>query len=298
MESPCLSCERNALNPYTSFQGKTPQVSKHALFFFPFTRSLFFFPVTHSLFFPLMPSIAPAGALLSLFDPENWDDPGEDANDSDDSDGEEDDADTLRKNPCPFFWPAFQAQTGIMRPIFSPTPLAETPQAWKSEEDNAAVWSFVRKFWSLPKTQKVTFISRKTKDNNALGRVLFLDWLKVEYPRWGVNQIILSSLSECGVDPYSAIKLSDGRTKVCPIPSSLFLHAEKGGLGSCRIMSSPRLTLPTPPWPTPSSVQKPSIPQDSESSNSPSCSACRSSPSPTGTPKTQNSSGNGRSSTP
>jgi hypothetical protein len=169
-----------------------------------------------------MPSIVPTGAFLTLFNPKNWDPLIED-NNNNNSDAEKDN-DEPQKDFGPLLWPAFQAHTGIMRPIFSPTPLAGTPQAWSSQRDNAAVWSFITKFWSLPKTQKVTFISCKTKDNNSLGRTLYLDWLKAEYPRWSVNQVVLSSLCECGVDPYSSLRLLDGgQGKVClPSPFPLW----------------------------------------------------------------------------
>lgn len=161
-----------------------------------------------------MPSITAAGAFLTLFDPANWPKPIlEEQEDSNTTDEEEDEPPS-KEDFGPFSWPAWQARTGIMQPIFSRVPGPGTPHAWASEEDNAAVWSFVTKFWSIPKIQKVSFVRRATNDNNSMGRILFLDWLKDVYPKWSVNHVILSSLFECGVDPYSAARLLNCPSKV------------------------------------------------------------------------------------
>jgi hypothetical protein len=170
-----------------------------------------------------MPSIVPAGAFLSLFNPAHWKADAtssradRDPYDSDGYDSDSDDSDpenpkeeyTQGLNLGPFSWPAWQARTGFMASIFSQTPHAGTPSAWRSEENMAAVWSFATSFWALPQVKKVAYMTRATKDNNTVGRILYLDWIKVEYPKWSVNQAILSSLSEHGVDPYTALKVRD-----------------------------------------------------------------------------------------
>jgi len=99
-----------------------------------------------------------------------------------------------------------------MQPIFSPEPTAGTPQKWRNKEDNAAVWSFVTKFWSLSLTDRVCFLRRNRQDNNSKGRTLYLDWFKAESSKWHFNRVILSSLIECSVDPYSYLKL-DAKVK-------------------------------------------------------------------------------------
>jgi hypothetical protein len=167
-----------------------------------------------------MPSIINAGSFLSLFDPANWISdavvsPGD--GDMDPQSEADEDPDGVPANLGPFSWPAWQARTGIMLPIFSPTPHAGTPMPWRSRENNEMVWCFVTTYWKLQQAQKVAFIARSLKDNNSIGRILFLDWFKAQYATWSINDAILSSLSENGVDPYSVLKLSTN-TKVWPLP--------------------------------------------------------------------------------
>lgn len=163
-----------------------------------------------------MPSIIPAGSFLSLFNPTHWkmdakagcysgDDSDYDSSDSDDGN------DSASKKEAefatgPFCWPTWQARTGFMAPVFSPHVYEGTPEAWRSEDRNAAVWSFATTFWALPQIKKVTFLVRSTRDNTSAGRGLYLDWIKGEYPKWSVNQVILASLCENGVDPYTTMK--------------------------------------------------------------------------------------------
>ena len=168
-----------------------------------------------------MSLISPQGAFLSLFNPDNWANdpqPNHDS-DSDDSDQDQDHGHSPPpKQTGPFTWPAWQARTGIMQPIFSPTPYSGTPSAWQNEADNELVWSFVTTFWNLPQTKRVDFVACRTKDSNSAERILFLDWYNAESSkskaRWCINDVILSSLCEHGVDPYSTLKLCDSQTKV------------------------------------------------------------------------------------
>lgn len=173
-----------------------------------------------------MPTIAPAGAFLNLFNPSNWttsyDESSEESSGSDlELDIPEPSKHAGIKDHSPFSWSAWQARTGFMKPIFSAAPHPEIPQEWRSKEDNEAVWCFVSTFWKLPQVEKVAYIRRAQVDNNSRGRILYLDWFKAESPKWAFNGVILSSLSECGVDPYSTLKLLKGSTKVM-LHASLF----------------------------------------------------------------------------
>jgi len=164
-----------------------------------------------------MPSIFPSGAFLGLFNSANWTatntNTSEDTSDSDVSDSDSDlDAShatnvTNTNDHEPFSWPTWQARTGFMQPIFSLKLTAGTPQKWWNKEDNAAVWSFVTKFWSLSLTNRVCFLHRNRQDNDLKDCTLYLDWFKAESSKWHFNCIILSSLKECSVDPYSYRKL-------------------------------------------------------------------------------------------
>jgi hypothetical protein len=163
-----------------------------------------------------MPTIQTSGAILSLLDPNNWTHETQHSKDSMDlesSDSEPDEDGDIVTNRGPFSWPAWQAITGIMHPIFSPEPNAGTPEAWRSVKDSEAVWAFVITYWELSQTDKFSFIVCKLNDCNARGRILYLDWFKVEWPKWFMNKRILSSLSEHSVDPYSVLGLP-GNTRV------------------------------------------------------------------------------------
>ncbi len=173
-----------------------------------------------------MPTIPPSGAFLSLLNPSNW----KPYNASSEGTSSDSESDTSEPSECPstkdhgpFSWAPWQARTGFMRPILSQSPHAGAPHQWQSKEDNDAVWSFVTKFWTLSQTERVNYIRRSRVDNDSRGRILYLDWFKAESPKWAFNRVILSSLSECGVDPYSTLKQLDGSTKVIGLtsPSSI-----------------------------------------------------------------------------
>jgi Fe-S cluster biosynthesis and repair protein YggX len=134
----------------------------------------------------------PPGALLSLSDLSAYPDAVEH------EDGE--------KVYPPWCWATWQARTELMCAPFSPTVCDDTPELWRPEGCNSAVWAFISNYFAKSDgSERIEYIKRRA-DNDGSGRNLYLQWFKSKWSKWSINQAVVDVLAEHGMDPYSVMK--------------------------------------------------------------------------------------------
>jgi hypothetical protein len=152
-----------------------------------------------------MPSLIPLAAILAAaaypsIEPDDSSMLADDAG----SDSENDDEPSPDSIPLPWGLSAWQKRTGIYQSPFSPT--FEEGSLWKSAAEADAVRTFKSNFCATNESEQHLYIQRARKDNDALGRTLYLDFMTERWSTWKINDTVNMVLAERGLDPYTVMK--------------------------------------------------------------------------------------------
>jgi hypothetical protein len=144
-----------------------------------------------------MPTIVVPGALLAMS-------ATLDNNTGDNLDDDKPSDSLVSDSRPPWCWTAWQERTKVYALPFTPTHGSNS--LWKTPESTLAVWTFANNFWDMIESEQLKYIRRKLTDNDRVGRVLWLDWVKNAMLSWGIRDTIEKVLVERGFDPYSVMK--------------------------------------------------------------------------------------------
>jgi hypothetical protein len=153
-----------------------------------------------------MPSLIPVGAILAAaaYPSIETDDSSIPVDDNASSNSEDEDQSSPASIPLPWGLSTWQKRTGIYQSPFAPT--FEEGSLWKTADQAEAVRTFMSNFCAIPESEQCQYILRARKDNDALGRTLYLEFMTDRWSAWKINDTVNTALADRGLDPYTVMK--------------------------------------------------------------------------------------------